>query len=125
MFDLLHKQNRQQFQLYNNVVCSQVITKDANVMLVALGGRLLGALASGLRARFSPYACACVQAALEKFKERKPAVVAALREAVDAIYPCVSVCVCVRVRADMRACVRMYSACMHVCVRTFILHQHF
>ncbi|XP_045453489.1 protein mini spindles [Melitaea cinxia] len=66
----------------------KVITKDTNVMLVALGGRLLGALASGLRARFSPYACACVQAALEKFKERKPAVVAALREAVDAIYPC-------------------------------------
>ncbi|CAH2087902.1 unnamed protein product [Euphydryas editha] len=66
----------------------KVITKDTNVMLVALGGRLLGALASGLRARFAPYACACVQAALEKFKERKPAVVAALREAVDAIYPC-------------------------------------
>ncbi|XP_047538728.1 protein mini spindles isoform X1 [Vanessa atalanta] len=65
----------------------KVITKDANVMLVALGGRLLGALAAGLRARFSPYAAVCVQAALDKFKERKPAVVSALRDAVDAIYP--------------------------------------
>lgn len=65
----------------------KVIAKDANVMLVASGGRLLGGVAAGLRARFQPYAAPCVQAILEKFKEKKPNVVAALREAIDAIYP--------------------------------------
>lgn len=65
----------------------KVISKDANVMLVALGGRLLGMVASGLRNKFSPYATACIQAILEKFKEKKTNVVAALREAIDAIYP--------------------------------------
>lgn len=67
----------------------QVISKDANVMLVALGGRLLAAVASGLRNKFQPYATACVQAILEKFKEKKTNVVTALREAIDAIYPSV------------------------------------
>ncbi|PZC81314.1 hypothetical protein B5X24_HaOG212926 [Helicoverpa armigera] len=66
----------------------KVISKDTNVMLVALGGRLLGMVATGLRNKFSPYACACVQAILEKFKEKKTNVVTALREAIDAIYPC-------------------------------------
>ncbi|KAI8440900.1 hypothetical protein MSG28_009200 [Choristoneura fumiferana] len=65
----------------------KVISKDANVMLVALGGRLLAAVASGLRNKFQPYATACVQAILEKFKEKKTNVVTALREAIDAIYP--------------------------------------
>lgn len=68
----------------------QVIAKDANVMLVALGGRLLGVLASGLRGKFAPYAVSCIQTILEKFKEKKSNVVTALREAIDAIYPCVS-----------------------------------
>ncbi|XP_075981824.1 msps cytoskeleton-associated protein 5 isoform X2 [Anticarsia gemmatalis] len=66
----------------------KVISKDTNVMLVALGGRLMGMVASGLRNKFSPYATACVQAILEKFKEKKTNVVSALREAIDAIYPC-------------------------------------
>lgn len=73
-----------------NIFSFQVISKDTNVMLVALSGRLLGAVASGLRNKFSPYAVACIQAILEKFKEKKANVVAALREAIDAIYPCVS-----------------------------------
>ncbi|XP_045778443.1 protein mini spindles isoform X2 [Maniola jurtina] len=66
----------------------KVISKDSNVMVVALGGRLLGMVASGLRNKFQPYAVACVQAILEKFKEKKTNVVTALREAIDAIYPC-------------------------------------
>ncbi|XP_041970087.1 protein mini spindles isoform X2 [Aricia agestis] len=66
----------------------KIISKDTNVMLVALGGKLLGMVASGLRNKFSPYATACVQAILEKFKEKKSNVVTALREAIDAIYPC-------------------------------------
>ncbi|KOB65503.1 Uncharacterized protein OBRU01_17060, partial [Operophtera brumata] len=49
--------------------------------------RLLGMVASGLRNKFSPYATACVQAILEKFKEKKTNVVVALRETIDAIYP--------------------------------------
>ncbi|KAL4713510.1 hypothetical protein ACJJTC_010495 [Scirpophaga incertulas] len=66
----------------------KVVSKDTNVMLVALGVRLLGMIASGLRGKFTPYAVACVQAILEKFKEKKANVVAALRETIDAIYPC-------------------------------------
>ena len=34
----------------------------------------------------------CVEVLLEKFKEKKPAIVAALREAVDAIFLTVSLC---------------------------------
>lgn len=68
----------------------QMVSKDSNVMLVALGGRLLGTVANGLRNKFAPYATACIQAILEKFKEKKSNVVAALREAIDAIYPSVS-----------------------------------
>ncbi|GBP43034.1 Protein mini spindles [Eumeta japonica] len=66
----------------------KVISKDTNVMLVAQAGRLLGVVAAGLRTKFQPYAVACIQAILDKFKEKKANVVAALREATDAIYPC-------------------------------------
>ncbi|KOB68822.1 Cytoskeleton-associated protein 5 [Operophtera brumata] len=65
----------------------KIITKDSNVIIVALATRLLGMVASGLRNKFSPYATACVQAILEKFKEKKTNVVVALRETIDAIYP--------------------------------------
>ncbi|KAJ2941196.1 hypothetical protein O0L34_g10431 [Tuta absoluta] len=72
----------------------KVISKDANVMLVALSTRLLGLVASGLRNKFHPYASACIQAILDKFKEKKSNVVTALREAADAIYPSVSTVQC-------------------------------
>ena len=71
----------------------QVVSKDTNVMLVALAGRCLTGLANGLRKKFSPYAVQCTEAILQKFKEKKPMVVTALREAIDAIYPSVSVVV--------------------------------
>ncbi|XP_034663855.1 protein mini spindles isoform X2 [Drosophila subobscura] len=64
----------------------KVITKDSNVVLVALAGKCLAMLAKGLVKRFSNYASGCVPSLLEKFKEKKPNVVAALREAMDAIY---------------------------------------
>ncbi|KAM8705778.1 hypothetical protein ACLKA7_010128 [Drosophila subpalustris] len=64
----------------------KVITKDSNVVLVAMAGKCLALLAKGLSKRFSPYATACVSSLLEKFKEKKPNVVNALREAMDAIY---------------------------------------
>ncbi|KRF82972.1 protein mini spindles isoform X3 [Drosophila virilis] len=64
----------------------KVITKDSNVVLVAMAGKCLAMLAKGLSKRFSSYATACVPALLEKFKEKKPNVVSALREAMDSIY---------------------------------------
>ncbi|XP_034486256.1 protein mini spindles isoform X2 [Drosophila innubila] len=64
----------------------KVITKDSNVVLVAMAGKCLALLAKGLSKRFSNYATACVSSLLEKFKEKKPNVVSALREAMDAIY---------------------------------------
>ncbi|KAG5681403.1 hypothetical protein PVAND_010841 [Polypedilum vanderplanki] len=65
----------------------KVITKDTNVVLVALGGKCLALLAKGLSKKFQPYAVVCTSGILEKFKEKKANVVTALREAIDAIYP--------------------------------------
>lgn len=65
----------------------KMISKDTNVVLVAMAGKALGNLAKGLNKKFQPYACACVPAILEKFKEKKANVVTALRDAIDAIYP--------------------------------------
>lgn len=65
----------------------KVLTKDTNVVLVAMAGKCLACLAKGLGKKFTPYALACVSGILEKFKEKKANVVTALREAIDAIYP--------------------------------------
>lgn len=65
----------------------KVVAKDSNVVLVAMAGKSLAALARGLAKKFSPYASVCVAAILEKFKEKKANVVAALRDAIDSIYP--------------------------------------
>lgn len=65
----------------------KVLTKDTNVVLVAMAGKCLACLAKGLGKKFTPYALACVSGILEKFKEKKTNVVIALREAIDAIYP--------------------------------------
>lgn len=65
----------------------KVLTKDTNVVLVAMAGKSLACLAKGLVKKFTPYALSCVSGILEKFKEKKANVVTALREAIDAIYP--------------------------------------
>lgn len=65
----------------------KVITKDTNVVLVAMAGKCLALLAKGVGKKFTPYAGSCVSGILEKFKEKKANVVTALREAIDAIYP--------------------------------------
>uniref|UniRef100_A0A6B2EE03 Putative microtubule-associated protein n=1 Tax=Phlebotomus kandelakii TaxID=1109342 RepID=A0A6B2EE03_9DIPT len=65
----------------------RVLTKDTNVVLVAMSGKCLAGLAKGLGKKFSPYAVVCTAAILEKFKEKKTNVVTALRDAIDAIYP--------------------------------------
>ncbi|XP_034734169.1 cytoskeleton-associated protein 5 isoform X3 [Etheostoma cragini] len=64
----------------------KVVGKDANVMLVTVAAKCLAALASGLRKKFGTYAGQVVPTVLEKFKEKKPQVVQALQEAIDAIF---------------------------------------
>ncbi|XP_063800617.1 cytoskeleton-associated protein 5 isoform X2 [Pseudophryne corroboree] len=64
----------------------KVVGKDTNVMLVALAAKCLAGLAAGLRKKFGSYAGQVVPTILEKFKEKKPQVVQALQEAIDAIF---------------------------------------
>ncbi|CAL8357879.1 unnamed protein product [Lota lota] len=64
----------------------KVVGKDANVMLVTLAAKCLAGLAAGLRKKFGTYATLVVSTILEKFKEKKPQVVQALQEAIDAIF---------------------------------------
>ncbi|XP_017661929.1 PREDICTED: cytoskeleton-associated protein 5 [Lepidothrix coronata] len=67
-------------------VLKKVVGKDTNVMLVALAAKCLSGLATGLRKKFGQYAGHVVPTILEKFKEKKPQVVQALQEAIDAIF---------------------------------------
>lgn len=67
-----------------------MVTKDSNVVVVTLAIKCLAAIANGLKKRFQPYSVACISSLLEKFKEKKTTVVAALREAVDACFISVS-----------------------------------
>jgi cytoskeleton-associated protein 5 len=60
-------------------------------MVIAVAGKCMTGLANGLKRKFSSYALACIPTILEKFKEKKQNVVTAMREAIDAIYPSVSV----------------------------------
>ena len=64
----------------------QVLSKDTNILLVVIAVKCIGALAGGLRKKFQPYALVCLDGMFERFKEKKPNVVTALQEAVDAIY---------------------------------------
>lgn len=70
----------------NCLVCFQIIVKDANVMVVALAAKCVGHLAAGLRKKFTQYSSMITTPLLEKFKEKKTNVVAALREAIDAVF---------------------------------------
>ncbi|XP_029438954.1 cytoskeleton-associated protein 5 isoform X2 [Rhinatrema bivittatum] len=64
----------------------KVVGKDSNVMLVALAAKCLAGLAIGLRKKFATYSGHVVPTILEKFKEKKPQVVQALQEAIDAVF---------------------------------------
>uniref|UniRef100_A0A3B4BCM0 TOG domain-containing protein n=1 Tax=Periophthalmus magnuspinnatus TaxID=409849 RepID=A0A3B4BCM0_9GOBI len=55
-------------------------------MLVSMAAKCLAGLATGLRKKFGQYAGQVVPTILEKFKEKKPQVVQALQEAIDAIF---------------------------------------
>ena len=69
----------------------QIISKDANVVVVTLAAKCVGLLATGLRKKFSQYAPLVTTPILEKFKEKKANVLAALREAIDAIFHTVNI----------------------------------
>lgn len=58
--------------------------------MVTVAGKCLAGLANGLKKKFSPYASACIPALLEKFREKKATVVAAIREAIDGVFASVS-----------------------------------
>jgi len=70
---------------YSDVVRTlrKMVSKDSNVLVVALAAKCMAGLANGLKKKFSPYAAHCISTVLEKFKEKKPQVVTALREAID------------------------------------------
>ena len=78
---------------YNELVkvLRKFITKDTNVMLVALAAQCLAGLAKGLRSHFKNLANNSLSTVLEKFKEKKLNVVTALRDCVDAFYPILGV----------------------------------
>ena len=63
----------------------QVVANDSNVINVALAADCIGAIASGLRDRFSSYAPLVLDTLLDKFKEKKLNVVTALQKAVPAV----------------------------------------
>uniref|UniRef100_A0A8C8GQF7 TOG domain-containing protein n=1 Tax=Oncorhynchus tshawytscha TaxID=74940 RepID=A0A8C8GQF7_ONCTS len=73
---------------YGDVVraLKRVIGKDTNVILVSLAAKCLAGLAFGLRKNFGTYAGNVVPTILDKFKEKKPAVVQSLQEAIDAVF---------------------------------------
>lgn len=75
---------------FNLAPVLQIISKDSNVVVVTVAGKCLAGLANGLKKRFSPYASACIPALLEKFREKKATVVAAIREAIDGVFASVS-----------------------------------
>ncbi|CAI8010225.1 Cytoskeleton-associated protein 5 [Geodia barretti] len=64
----------------------KVITKDSNVMVVAVAGNIVAGLATGLRKAFQSHAPFVLAGIFEKFKEKKQMVVVALRDAADAAY---------------------------------------
>ena len=74
---------------YNELirVLKKFISKDSNVMLVTLAAQCLAGIAKGLRSSFKNGANICLLPVLEKCKEKKPTVLAALVEALDALYP--------------------------------------
>ena len=72
-------------------VLKKFISKDTNVMLVTQAAQCITGIAKGLRQQFKNGSNQLLPAILEKFKEKKVNVVAALAEAADAIYSCIGI----------------------------------
>ena len=87
-----------------------MITKDSNVMVVALAGNIVTGLAKGLRNGFQSYSSFILSGILEKFKEKKLNVVNSLRDAADAVYLTVSfLYTYIFVHINQPSCVRLFS----------------
>lgn len=56
------------------------------MVIVSIAIKCMTMVANGLKKQFDIHASACIPVLLEKFKEKKPIVVLALRDAVDSIY---------------------------------------
>jgi len=67
----------------------RIVSKDSNVIVVALAVKGITGLANGLKKKFSPYAPSVMGSLLDKFKEKKAVVLNPLKEATDAVYLCV------------------------------------
>ena len=89
LFKVLNKPRVQPSSQFADVVrtCSAVVSKDSNVLNVALAANCLGVLAAGLHAEFSAYTVAVTSTLFEKFKEKKVNVVTALQGALERVIP--------------------------------------
>ena len=67
-------------------VLKKTIAKDANVVVVQSAAKCLHQLAQGLRYDFAPHSNSSLSTIFEKFKEKKPHVIAVLRDAADAAF---------------------------------------
>jgi len=65
--------------------------KDANIVVVTAAAQCVDAIARGLRKPFGQYKQLVMMPMVEKLKERKPAVVEALSNAMDAVFTAVRV----------------------------------
>ena len=72
---------------YGDIVraLKKVITKDTNVMVVIVAAECVAALSNGLRKKFATYSSFVFGGILERFREKKPTVVEALRSAADGV----------------------------------------
>lgn len=69
---------------------AQLINEDKNIRVIAAAANCLMYLARGLRERFANYAPLVLETLFAKFKEKKLSVVTAIQDALDAIFPTVS-----------------------------------
>lgn len=72
---------------YNELVNAllHAVQKDANQACALLAVQNVGMLADGLRQSFEPLAPRCLEATMERFKEKKPAFSAAVRDTLNAL----------------------------------------
>ena len=76
------------YEIVNDL--KKIVAKDANINCVVVAAKCLAGVAIGLRKDFGKYALMAIEPCMERFKEKKPNVVEAMREACDAIYPSTS-----------------------------------
>ncbi|CAF3330130.1 unnamed protein product [Rotaria socialis] len=65
----------------------KIISKDSNIPVVIVAAKCLTGLAKGLKKGFKTHAVGVLEVCLDRFREKKPNVLEALREACEASYP--------------------------------------